>query len=89
MTVLIAFICITLASAIAAGAFVYGRQIGYIKRDAESKKDQLGVLQEQLEQVALEYRQLEMQYDQEKHDSKRSNVRAGGWNPEDLGNRHG
>lgn len=89
MTVLITFICITLASAIAAGAFVYGKQVGYIQRDSDSKKDQLGVLQEQLEQVALEYRQLEMQYSQEKHDNQRNNVKPGGWNPEDLGNRHG
>lgn len=86
MTALITFICLTLASAIAAGAFVYGRQIGYTQRDSEVKADDIKVKQEQIDQLTLEYMQLETQYKQDKYDSQRP-VLPGGWDPDQLGTR--
>lgn len=82
MTVLIAFICMTLASAIAAGAFVYGRQIGYTQRDAEVKNSDLKTAIEQMEQMAQEYQQLELQYSREKQDNTRGTPQ--GWDPSGL-----
>lgn len=82
MTVLVTFICMTLASAIAAGAFVYGRQIGYAQRDAESKTHELRAALEQMEQMAQEYQQLELQYSREKQDNTRGTPQ--GWDPSGL-----
>ncbi|MNB87065.1 hypothetical protein D3C75_340390 [compost metagenome] len=82
MTALITLICLTLASAIAAGAFVYGRQIGYTQRDAESKTHELRAAVEQMEQMAQEFQQLELQYNREKQDNARGTTQ--GWDPSGL-----
>ncbi|KWX71613.1 hypothetical protein AMQ84_27210 [Paenibacillus riograndensis] len=79
MTALITFICLTLASAIAAGAFVYGRQIGYTKRDAELREADLKTALEQLEQLSMENQQLNMQMQQDRRDSARTT--QPGWDP--------
>lgn len=86
MTVLITFICVTLFTAGVAGSFIYGRQIGYIQRDAEVKAKEMQEMQEQIKQMQLEYLQLETQYKQEKQDNHRS-ARPGGWDPDQLGTR--
>lgn len=85
MTVLITFICLTLALASVAGAFVYGRQIGYIKRDSENKEADLKTAIEQMEQMAQEFQQLELQYNREKQDNART--QSQGWNPSGLDDR--
>ena len=86
MTVLITFICIALAGAVAASAFVFGRQVGYTKRDNEALKAEQQVMQGQIDQLTLEYIQLETQYRQEKHDNQRP-VSPGGWDPGQLSGR--
>lgn len=85
MTALIAFTCITMAATIMYAAFFYGRQIGYTLRDNESLKQEQKAMQEQIDHMALEYRQLEVQYNQEKQDNQR--VRPGGWDPGQLSTR--
>lgn len=85
MTALISMACLTLAAAVAYAAFMYGRQIGYTLRDNEAKTQEIKGMQEQMEQMMLEYRQLEVQYNQEKQDNQR--VRPGGWDPGQLSTR--
>ncbi|MNV34859.1 hypothetical protein D3C71_1262910 [compost metagenome] len=88
MTALITIVCMTLASAISAGAFVYGRQIGYTKREAELQADSAKALADQYDQLALEYRQLEMQFSREQLDNARNRSEAPrGWDPEGLDGR--
>lgn len=87
MTVLYAFICITLTAAVASTAFIFGRQIGYIKRDSEVKDKTMQEMQQQIEQMQLEYLQLETQYKQEQQDNQRRSVRPGGWDPGQLSSR--
>lgn len=87
MAVLYAFICITLTAAVASTAFIFGRQVGYIKRDSEAKDKTMQEMQQQIEQMQLEYLQLETQYRQEQQDDQRRNVRPGGWDPDQLGTR--
>lgn len=86
MTVLITFICITLAVATAAAAFVFGRQVGYTKRENETQRDEIQVMQTQIDQLTLEYMQLETQYKQDRHDNQRP-VSPGGWDPGQLSSR--
>ncbi|MCM3703805.1 hypothetical protein [Paenibacillus macerans] len=87
MTVLIAFICITLAAAVGTTTFIFGRQIGYVQRDNEAKEQAIKEMQQQMEVMTLEYKQLEVQYQQEQRDNKRRNITAGGWDPGQLSNR--
>lgn len=86
MIVLISFICITLTAAVAYAAFVYGRQIGYTKRDNEALKDDKKAMQDHIEQLTLEYMQLETQYKQEQRDKTRT-VNPGSWDPGQLSAR--
>lgn len=79
MTALITFICTALAAAIAAGAFVYGRQIGYTKRDAEVSKAELKTAMDQMDTLALENQQLTMQMQQDRRDTART--QPPGWDP--------
>ncbi|MNC10427.1 hypothetical protein D3C75_580700 [compost metagenome] len=85
MTALITFICLTLASATTAGAFVYGRQIGYTKRDNEQLKEELKAANEQNAQLSVEMFQMEAQIKQERHDNQR--VSQSGWDPGMMDNR--
>lgn len=86
MVVLISFICIALTASVAYAAFVYGRQIGYTKRDNEALKDEQKIMQTQIETLTLEYMQLETQYKQEQHDRARP-VHPGSWDPAQLNAR--
>lgn len=86
VTVLISFICITLTAGVAYAAFVYGRQIGYTKRDNEALKDDKKAMQDHIETLTLEYMQLETQYKQEQHDKARP-VNPGSWDPSQLNAR--
>lgn len=86
VTVLISFICITLTAAVAYAAFVYGRQIGYTQRDNEALKDEQKIMQTQIEQLTLEYMQLETQYKQEQH-GRGQPVQPGRWDPAQLNAR--
>lgn len=86
MTILITFICVTLSVAVGATTFIYGRQIGYIQRDAEVKAGALKEQQAQIEQLQLEYIQLETQYKHDQRDNQRG-VRPGGWDPGQLSGR--
>ncbi|MEO3947634.1 hypothetical protein [Gorillibacterium sp. CAU 1737] len=61
MTALITIICLTLGVAIAATSFVYGRQVGYTKRDAEQVREQHDTVQKQLAEAVNYIDQLEHQ----------------------------
>lgn len=61
MTALITTLCLTLGVAIAAASFIYGRQIGYTKRDAETATQERTKLDEQLKQAVEYIEQLEQQ----------------------------
>lgn len=88
MVMLINFICIFITAAIAAAVFIFARQIGYTQRNAELVEQKLKEMQAQLEQLDLEYRTLEMQYEQEKHDRMRQAYQPrGGWDPGQLTDR--
>ncbi|MCP1134343.1 hypothetical protein NKT34_13645 [Paenibacillus polysaccharolyticus] len=86
VTVLIIFVCMALTAAVAYAAFVYGRQIGYTQRDNQALKDEQKVMQTQIEQLTLEYMQLETQYKQEQRDRTRT-VNPGSWDPGQLSAR--
>jgi len=86
VTVLIIFVCVALTAAVAYAAFVYGRQIGYTQRDNQALKDEQKVMQTQIEQLTLEYMQLETQYKQEQHDRSRP-IHPGSWDPGQLSAR--
>lgn len=86
MTVLIIFVCITLTAAVAYAAFVYGRQIGYTQRDNEALRDERQSMQAQIDQLTLEYMQLETQYKHEQRDRTRP-VHPGSWDPGQLSAR--
>lgn len=86
VTVLITFICITLAGATAAAAFVFGRQVGYTKRDNEVLRVDMQTLNERIEQMTLEYMQLETQYKQDKRDNQRP-INPGSWDPGQISAR--
>lgn len=85
MAAVLTLLCLTLATAIACAAFVYGKQIGYTKRDNELKESEIKALQETMAQMDLEYRQLEVQLTQERRDNQR--VSQGGWDPSQLSSR--
>ena len=86
VTVLIIFVCVALTAAVAYAAFVYGRQIGYTQRDNQALKDEQKVMQTQIEQLTLEYMQLETQYKQVQRDQTRP-VNPGSWDPSQLNAR--
>ncbi len=86
VTVLIIFVCVALTAAVAYAAFVYGRQIGYTQRDNEALRDERQSMQTQIEQLTLEYMQLETQYKQEQRDRTRT-VNPGSWDPGQLSAR--
>lgn len=77
------------AAAIGAAAFIFGRQIGYTQRNAELEKDRVKVLEEQVAMMDLEYRQLQVQYDQQSKDIARSGgyTRPGSWDPGNISDR--
>lgn len=78
MTALIATICLTLGVAIAAASFVYGRQIGYTKRDAELTREQHDNVQKQLSEAVQYIEQLEYQAKVENRE-KASEPTKSGW----------
>lgn len=80
MMVLTAMICLVLAVAIAAAAFIYGRQIGRTIHEIKTVKQHNADLQELLSARDLEYRQLEIQYEQMLRD-QRVPPKTRGWDP--------
>lgn len=85
MPALIAFICITLGVAIAAASFVYGRQIGYVQRNAELAEEKRKATEAHLHQAEQELQQLAYMYETEMKDRKSNTAqRPTGWNPGDM-----
>lgn len=70
---------------IAAASFVYGRQIGYTKRDAELAEEKRKELENRYNELEVLYRQLEMQYEMEQKDKLRQTPKStNGWEQFDI-----
>jgi len=78
---------VLVSAAIGAAAFIFGRQIGYTQRNAELERDRVKELEDQVAMLDLEYRQLQVQHDQERKDNVGGYVRTGSWDPGQLNGR--
>lgn len=87
MTAIIVSICILVTAAVGATAFILGRQVGYTQRNAEHEKERAKALEEQVAVMDMEYRQLQVQYEQERKDNAGGYTRPGSWDPGQLNGR--
>ncbi|MBX6361978.1 MAG: hypothetical protein IRZ03_18130 [Acidobacterium ailaaui] len=66
-------------------AFVYGRQIGYTKRDAELAEEKRKEMEERYQELSALYSQLEIQYELEQKEKQRQAPKStNGWEQFDI-----
>ena len=79
---------VLVTAAIGAATFVFGRQIGYTQRNAEINTERLKAAEEHVQYMDLEYKQLQVQYEQERRDNRSTErYTPGAWDPGQMADR--
>ena len=88
MQSLITCFCVLITAAIGATTFIFGRQIGYTQRNAEINAERLKSAEDHVQYMDLEYKQLQVQYEQEVRDNRKvDRYTPGAWDPAQMADR--